>query len=138
VATAASPRVTIEHVSRRLFRAVVAAAAVALAAAAAGCGGGSRHASGGHPLRLALTEYRLHPQDISVSAGVLTLFIHNYGRLTHDVVVSENGQSVASTKPIPPGQSVELDLSLAPGHYLMRSSILSDEALGQYGSLNVS
>jgi hypothetical protein len=109
--------------------------AVATASVIAGCGG-SRHISGG-PLRLALTEYRLHPQNISVSSGTLTILIRNYGRLTHNVVVSESGQSVAATKPIPPGQSAELDLSLAPGRYLMTSTILSDEALGQYGTLTV-
>jgi hypothetical protein len=115
---------------------MVAAVTLALAAVVAGCGG-SRQLAGGRPLRLAVTEYRLHPQSISVSAGTLTIFIHNYGRLTHDVVVSENGQSIAGTKPIPPGQSAELDLSLAPGRYLMTSTILSDEALGQYGTLTV-
>ena len=120
--------------SRWLLSAV---AAVALAAALAACGG-SRNLADGHPLRLALTEYRLHPQNVSVSTGTLTIFIHNYGRLTHNVVVSKDGQSVAATKPIAPGDSTELDLSLAPGHYLMTSTILSDEALGQYGTLIVS
>jgi hypothetical protein len=125
------------HVSRGLPRNLAATAAVALAVAAAGCGGSS-HLAGGHPLRLALTEYRLHPQDINVSAGTLTILIHNYGRLTHDVVVTQNGETVAGTKPIAPGQSAELDLSLAPGHYVMTSTIGSDEALGQYGTLAVS
>jgi plastocyanin len=120
-------------VSRWLLTAV---AAGALATGLAACGG-SRHLSGGRPLRLALSEYRLHPENVRLDAGTLTIFIHNYGRLTHNVVVSEDGQSVAATKPIAPGQSAELDLSLAPGQYLMTSTILSDEALGQYGTLTV-
>ena len=42
-----------------------------------------------------------------------------------------------STKPIAPGQTAQLDAALPPGHYLMASSILSDQALGAYGTLIV-
>jgi hypothetical protein len=88
-------------------------------------------------VRIALTEYRLNPQNVSVSTGTLMMSIHNYGRLTHNLVVSENGTMIASTHGIPPGGVAELDLSLAPGRYLMTSSISADEALGEYGTLTV-
>ena len=81
-------------------------------------------------LRVALTEYRLNPQSAHVSSGVITILVHNYGRLTHNLVVSENGQTIGSTKPVAPGQSAEIDLNLANGSYLMTSTILSDQALG--------
>ena len=42
-----------------------------------------------------------------------------------------------ATKPIPPGQSALLTLSLTPGTYMMSSTLLSDEALGEYGTLTV-
>jgi hypothetical protein len=86
-------------------------------------------------LRLALTEYRLRPQDIRMRAGLLTIFVHNYGRLTHNLVLSISGSSAGSTGPLLPGQSTELSLYLTPGHYLMASKILSDQALGEYGTL---
>ena len=79
----------------------------------------------------------MNPQSVSVSSGVLMMLVHNYGRLTHNLVVSENGTSIASTHGIPPGGEAELDLSLAPGSYLMTSTILSDEALGEYGTISV-
>jgi hypothetical protein len=63
--------------------------------------------------------------------------VHNYGRLTHNLVVSANGQLVDGTKPIAPGQSAELDLSLAAGTYSMASTIQSDQALGESGTLTV-
>lgn len=72
-----------------------------------------------------------------MSTGTVSMLIHNYGRLTHNLVVSENGTSIASTHGIPPGGEAELDLSLAPGTYLMTSTILSDEALGEYGTITV-
>jgi uncharacterized cupredoxin-like copper-binding protein len=86
---------------------------------------------------LALTEYRLIPQDVRVSAGQLTLQVRNDGRLTHNLVVSNNGQPEASTPPLAPGQSLALTVTLAPGKYSMASTILSDQALGEYGTLKV-
>lgn len=88
-------------------------------------------------LHVALSEYRINPGDIRVSSGIVTIFVRNYGRLTHDLVISHDGQSVASTPPVPPGDTAELILDFAPGTYSMASTILSDQALGQYGTLNV-
>lgn len=88
-------------------------------------------------LRVALTEYRLRPQDVRVSAGPLTIFVHNYGRLTHNLALSIGGSSAGSTGPLLPGQSTELALYLTPGRYLMASTILSDQELGDYGTLTV-
>jgi hypothetical protein len=88
-------------------------------------------------LRIALSEYRLNPQSARVSAGVLTIDVRNYGRLAHNLVVSENGRMTGSTQPLYPGQSTQLSLNLAPGTYSMASTILSDQALGAYGTLHV-
>ena len=110
---------------------------LALAWVAAGCSH-TRAVGADRTLRVALTEYRLNPQSAHVGAGVITILVHNYGRLTHNLVVSENGQTIGSTKPVAPGQSAEIDLNLAPGSYLMTSTILSDQALGEYGTLTVS
>jgi uncharacterized cupredoxin-like copper-binding protein len=107
-----------------------------LALLAGGCGRAQVVASG-RTLELGLTEYRLIPQDVRVHAGQLTIFVHNYGRLTHNLVVSRNGQEQGETKPIPPGQGTELTLTLRPGKYLTASTILSDQALGQDGTLTV-
>ncbi len=86
---------------------------------------------------MALSEYRINPADIRVSSGIVTIFVRNYGRLTHDLTISHDGQDVAATPPVPPGETAELILDFAPGRYSMASTILSDQALGQYGTLNV-
>ena len=113
---------------------LLAAALVALGAA--GCGATSTVAAGGR-LQVALNEYRVTPQNVRAHTGLVSIFVHNYGRLTHDLVISLNGQTTVATKPIMPGQTAELDAALIPGHYLMASSILSDQALGAYGTLIV-
>jgi hypothetical protein len=107
-----------------------------LVTALAGCGKTTRVAAGG-TLQVALTEYHVAPQSVSAASGALTIDVHNYGRLSHDLVISSGGIPLASTKPIAPGQTAELLTTLSPGRYLMSSTILSDQALGAYGTLTV-
>jgi hypothetical protein len=113
-----------------------AAAALVLTLLAAGCGSTARVGSD-RVFQVALTEYHVAPQSVSVLMGTVSIYVHNYGRLSHNLVISTGGRPLASTEPIPPGQTTELITSLGPGKYLMSSTILSDEALGAYGTLTV-
>ena len=109
---------------------------LALAAVALGCSH-TEHIGKRRTLQIALTEYRLNPQDVAARRGRLTILVRNYGRLTHNLVISRRGVSAGSTPPLGPGASARLTLVLAPGSYRMASTILSDQALGQYGTLTV-
>jgi hypothetical protein len=114
---------------------------VALAAALAitgltGCGTIAR-VGASRTLDVALSDYRITPQDVDVRSGFVIIAVTNYGRLSHNLVISIDGQPLLATKPLAPGQNDEIDASLAPGQYLMSSSVLSDQALGAYGTLNV-
>jgi hypothetical protein len=91
----------------------------------------------GRTLYLALTEYRITPQDVRVSAGPLTVLVHNYGRLAHNLVIAHDGQPDAVTPALLPGQTAALTVTLAPGTYQMTSTILSDQTLGEYGTLTI-
>ncbi len=117
-------------------RAPLLALFVAAIALLSGCG--STHTIGAaRTLDLSVSEYRLTPSSARVSQGVVTLVVHNYGILTHNLQVSSGSQVTAATKPIWPGQTAVLALNLAPGKYEMTSSLLSDQALGVYGTLTV-
>ena len=112
-------------------------AAGAAISALAGCG----HAVAVGPsgtIRIALTEYRVIPQSIESKAGQLTLLIENDGRVAHSLAVSRRGNIVGQTPPLQPGASTYLTLTLRPGSYLMTSTLFSDQALGEYGTLSVS
>ncbi len=119
---------------RRPSLAILAATLLLFAALMAGCGGTTQDAPH-RTFQLALTEYHVTPQSVRAPSGTLTIFVHNYGRLSHNLVISHDGASEAATQPIPPGQTSELIANLAPGRYLMTSTILSDQALGAYGTL---
>jgi plastocyanin len=84
-----------------------------------------------------VTEYRLVPQSIRVPAGELTISIHNYGRLTHNLSVTRGMRTTGSTQPIRPGQTAQLTVTLVRGKYFMSSTILSDRDLGIYGTITV-
>ena len=119
----------------RLRPSTIAAATVAVAVLG-GCG--HTHVVGSsRTLYVALSEYRITPQSVRVSTGSLTIFVHNYGRLTHNFVISLDSQPEASTQPIAPGEGAELVVALSPGNYQMTSTLIDDQALGEYGTLNV-
>lgn len=104
--------------------------------ALAGCGTTAR-VGANRSLVIGLSEYRLTPQRVQAHAGALSLYVRNLGRLTHNLTLSADGQALATTKPIAPGQSTWLFIDLAPGSYAMASTLFSDQALGQYGTLVV-
>jgi hypothetical protein len=120
-----------------IHRSLPRIAGVALAAATVSACGHTAEVGAGRTVRLALTEYRVVPQSIHAIPGVLTILVRNDGRLTHNLTVSQNGNVIGQTTPLAPGASTQLALNLAPGQYLVASTLLSDETLGAYGTLTV-
>jgi Cupredoxin-like domain len=110
--------------------------AALLALAVGGCGHVA-HVGADGSVQIALNEYRVTPQDVHAGSGTLTFVVHNYGRLTHDLVITRDGRQAAASEPLAPGQTTDLVATLTPGQYLMSSTILSDQALGAYGTLKV-
>jgi hypothetical protein len=117
--------------------AVVALVAVALADA---LGSSSRmRVVGRHRVvGIVLTEYRLAPDSIRASRGLLTFVVRNRGRRTHNLVVTLDGRMIGATsRPLWPGQRERFTLGLVPGTYVLASTILNDQSLGEYGKLIV-
>jgi hypothetical protein len=122
---------------RRAFK-LLAGAALALSSAGLGACGRTAVLGRDRTLTVGVTEYRLLPQRVRMSEGLVNLQVRNYGRLTHNLVISRDGESEGSTSPLAPGQSAALALELTrPGTYTMASTMLSDRALGAYGTLVV-
>lgn len=123
--------------SRRLaVGLLLSASALAPSLALLGCGATVRVPTGG-TVRVAISDYRLNPDRIHARAGTVTVVASNFGRLAHDLVISIDGHSAASLKPLPPGGSEQQTVTLGPGTYQIASTLLSDAALGISGTLIV-
>jgi hypothetical protein len=121
--------------AKTAFRVVPIGVALVLSLAMVGCG--HTEAVAQRTLDLSLTEYRLQPQRARVTAGSLTIVVHNFGRRTHNLVVARGGEPVDATKPLFPGDTASLTFSASRGTYLLTSTIQSDQVLGLYGTLVV-
>ena len=88
-------------------------------------------------VQIQLSEYRLQPQSIKVSRGLLTIIVHNHGLLDHNLTLFQNGQTVDAINPLSPGETSQMTLFLSPGTYSMVSTVLSDQSLGASGTLRV-
>jgi hypothetical protein len=115
---------------------IAGVAGIAVGSPIAGCG----HTAGvgrDRTLQVALTEYQVVPRKVHVSAGELTIIVRNEGKMTHNLAVSSNNQLIQETPPIWPGTTSQLAVVLAPGRYTISSTLFSDQALGEYGTLTV-
>jgi hypothetical protein len=110
--------------------------ALACAYALAGCGHTVLVGNGRH-LSVALTEYRLTPDPVRAYAGTLTITVRNQGTRTHNLAISLGNVNEALTPDLRPGASTTLTVDLAPGKYMLRSTITDDQSLGLWGTLDV-
>jgi hypothetical protein len=123
----------------------IVAALSAAALVLAGCGGEDTVRSERPLLRVALDEYRIVPQDVSVRPGRLKFVARNAGRLTHNLVVQipagkpgEEPTEIGRVATMQPGQTAEaIKLTLLPGTYRLVCTIANHDDLGQYGELKV-
>ena len=113
-----------------------AALALALAWALAGCGDAIQ-VGGSRDLHVALSEYRITPGSVRAYAGTLTITVRNLGTRTHNLAVSLGSLNEAVSPDLMPGARTTMTVDLAPGSYVLRSTITGDQALGLWGSLDV-
>lgn len=141
---------------RFLLIGVVASVAALLLVSCGGDGdngGGSTETDG--TVAVTLQEWAVVPDEASVAAGEVTFAIENTGQETHEFVViktdlealdlpteedgsvSETGEGmevVDEAEEIPAGETVELAVSLEPGHYVLLCNILEEEEGGELES----
>jgi hypothetical protein len=109
---------------------------LALGVPIAGCGHKAT-VGADRTLRLAVGEYQVRPQEVQVTRGLVTIFVHNVGKLTHNLVITQGDRRIDGTAPIWPGTTQLLLVALSPGTYTLGSTLFSDQALGVYGTLTV-
>lgn len=121
---------------RLLLTAVLAAVLLAVA----GCGSGDSTAvEDDAPVTIAMSEFRLSPQDLRLPAGRRTLEIRNAGTMVHrfELRSADGKKRFVDGRPLAPGATERIEVDLRPGTYAMRCAQERHNTLGEYGTLRV-
>jgi plastocyanin len=120
----------------RMPHIALAAVALALSSALAGCAHTTPVGSA-RKLDVTLSEYRINPETVRAYAGHLTIKVRNVGTRTHNLAVSQGSVNEAVSPDLTPGSTATITVVLAPGRYMLRSLIVGDQSLGEWGTLDV-
>ncbi|WP_051684274.1 cupredoxin domain-containing protein [Blastococcus sp. URHD0036] len=80
-------------------------------------------------------DFELDSTDLA--AGDYTIELTNGGSATHDLVVERDGEDVAKTENVSPGQSSAVTVTLEPGEYVFYCSIGNHRAMGMEVTVTV-
>jgi len=75
-------------------------------------------------------EMFIELSEDSFNAGTYTFEVTNTGSMRHDFVVEQNGEDVANTDVLQPGESTTLEVDLTPGEYVFYCSVGAHRAAG--------
>lgn len=129
---AAMPPVPLRH--------LLAAVAVAALLAAGGCGSGQKTTvDDDRPVAIAMSEFRLSPQDLRLPEGRRTLEVRNEGTMVHrfEIRSADGTRRFVLGAPLKPGASERLAVDLPRGDYVMRCAQERHNTLGEHGTLSV-
>ncbi|HEV7774110.1 MAG TPA: cupredoxin domain-containing protein [Conexibacter sp.] len=117
-------------------RALASAVATALAACA-GCGEPAPVAVDATPLRLTLSEYRVEPQAVRVTAGRVEILVRNGGTTVHRLEIrsEDRTRTLASSPSLRPGQTARLVVDVPPGEYVDTCAVERHDTLGEHGTI---
>jgi plastocyanin len=134
-------------------RRVAAAGGLALALGLlTACGGSSDAASPssstssssasavGQAQTLTVTEvgFDIKLESSDLPAGDYSITVRNEGDATHDLVVEQDGQDIAKSDTLGPGDSATFTVTLQPGQYVFYCSIGNHRAMGMETDVTVS
>jgi plastocyanin len=83
-------------------------------------------------------DFSISLDEDNLSAGTYEIEVANDGSATHDLVVERDGDDVAGTDKIAPGDSATLSVTLEPGEYVFYCSIGNHRAMGMELTVQVS
>ncbi|GAB3198338.1 hypothetical protein GCM10027261_25560 [Geodermatophilus arenarius] len=83
-------------------------------------------------------EMYIDLSESSLTPGEYTIEVVNEGNATHDLVVERDGQDVAASDTIGPGESTTLTVTLEAGEYVFYCSIGNHRAMGMATDVTVS
>ena|SRR5687767_963110 len=83
-------------------------------------------------------DFTISLDEDSLSPGTYEITVNNEGDATHDLVVERDGEDVAGTEEIQPGESATLTVELESGDYVFYCSIGTHRSMGMEIDVSVS
>ena len=83
-------------------------------------------------------DFSITVDEDSLAAGDYTIEVVNDGDASHDLVVERDGEDVAASDSISPGESTTLEVSLEPGEYVFYCSVGNHRQMGMELTVEVS
>ncbi len=82
-------------------------------------------------------DFFIELNDDSLTAGSYEIEVVNEGDATHDLVVERDGEDVAASDQIGPGESSTFEVDLEPGEYVFYCSVANHRAMGMEVTVTV-
>ncbi|MDP5183533.1 plastocyanin/azurin family copper-binding protein [Blastococcus sp. BMG 814] len=86
--------------------------------------------AGAQEVTIAAVDFDYELPTTEFSAGELTIELVNEGEASHNIVVEQDGEDIASTDVINSGETATLTVDLEPGEYVFYCSVANHRALG--------
>ncbi|MFD2093939.1 cupredoxin domain-containing protein [Blastococcus deserti] len=83
-------------------------------------------------------DYTISLDQDTLTAGTYEIEVVNDGRASHDLVVERDGEDVAASEPLAPGESGTVEVTLEPGEYVFYCSISNHRSMGMKIPVTVS
>jgi len=103
-------------------------------------GESSSSGAAGQAQTLTVTEvgFDIRPESSDLPAGDYTITVKNEGNATHDLVVERDGEDVARSDTLGPGESGTFTVTLEAGRYVFYCSVANHRAMGMETDVTVS
>jgi plastocyanin len=92
----------------------------------------------GDTVAVAAQDFSFELDSDSLAAGEQTFELTNKGSASHDLVVERDGEDVAKTEIVGPGQTASVTTALEPGEYVIYCSVGNHRAMGMEVTVTVS
>jgi uncharacterized cupredoxin-like copper-binding protein len=115
------------------------AASPTTSSSSSGSAEGSSGSAAGQAQTLTVTEvgFDIRLESADLPAGNYTITVKNEGDATHDLVVERDGEDVARSDTIGPGDSASFTVALETGKYVFYCSVGNHRAMGMETDVTV-
>jgi plastocyanin len=91
---------------------------------------GDGESSGTQTLEVSSVDFSFELPEDTLPAGTYEVTLTNNGDSTHDLVVERDGEDVAASQQIGPGESTTFEVTLEEGEYVFYCSVGNHRSMG--------